>query len=38
MQKVALDVDIDAEIKSYGVERKFNDYVGIQKGVITVLD
>ena len=37
MQKVILDVDIDAEIKSYGVETKFNDYIGMQKRVITVL-
>ena len=37
MQKVALDVDIDAEIKSYGVETKFNDYIGMQKGVVSVL-
>lgn len=36
-QKVVLDVDIDAEIKSYGVETKFNDYIGMQKRVVSVL-
>ena len=36
-QKVILNVDIDAEIMSYGVETKFNDYIGMQKGVITAL-
>lgn len=36
-QKVILDVDIDSEIRSYGVETKFNDYIGMQKGVIAVL-
>ena len=30
-QKVILNVDIDAEIMSYGVETKFNDYIGMQK-------
>lgn len=33
----SIDVDIDAEIKSYGVETKFNDYIGMQKGVVSTL-
>ena len=36
-KKVILDVDIDTEIKFYGVETKFNDYIGMQKGVVSML-
>lgn len=36
-KRLSINVDIDAEIKSYGVETKFNDYIGMQKGVVSAL-
>lgn len=36
-KKYSIDIDIEAEIASYGVETKFNDYIGMQKGVVSTL-
>ena len=33
-----LQVDIQKEISSYGVEQKMNDYIGLQKTIISILE
>ena len=33
-----LHVDIQKEISSYGVEQKMNDYIGLQKTIIPILE
>ena len=33
-----LHVDIQKEISSYGVEQKMNDYIGLQKIIISTLE
>ena len=33
-----LCVDISKEISSYGVEHKMNDYIGVQKAIIPILE
>ena len=33
-----LHVDISKEISSYGVEQKMNDYIGLQKTIIPILE
>lgn len=33
-----LKMDTQAEIKRYGVEKKLNDYIGVQKAIIPRLE
>lgn len=33
-----LQVDIQKEISSYGVEQKMNDYIGMQKAILPILE
>ena len=33
-----LHVDIQKEISSYGVEQKMNDYIGLQKVILPILE
>ena len=33
-----LHVDIQKEISSYGVEQKMNDYIGLQKTILPILE
>lgn len=38
MDTYSLNVNIDEEVKSYGVEDKLNDYIAVQKQVIPILE
>lgn len=37
-KKYSLDVDVDDELAYFGVENKLNDYIGVQKAVISKLN
>lgn len=36
-KKCPIKIDLDAEVSSYNAETKFNDYIGMQKNVLSVL-